>query len=240
MNSNMTQLPIKDTEKNIQWTPENMEILADCVIDMIIKYNDTNLLINLDGFSPRHENKSDKFANLTSEIIEKLNVPNSKRGAIHSQLSIIGCAYKGKKYNRKKGKVYKKIIDSKLNKLFGESLQFDEHEDIDEELNFPLKIYEGKQTTRVTTIRERNSKARELVLKRDKYTCQCCGLTPIDSFKNILHVHHKKPLHQSKGQRQVELTELTTLCPTCHGYVHSQKETLTIETVKSLLDNSIE
>ena len=71
-----------------------MELLADCVVDMLIRYNDKNLLSQLAGFQINHEEKEDKFSDLVLETMQKLNVPSSKRGAIHSQLSTIGCPYK--------------------------------------------------------------------------------------------------------------------------------------------------
>lgn len=71
-----------------------MELLADCVVDMLIRYNDKNLLSQLDGFQINYEEKEDKFSDLVLETMQKLNVPSSKRFAIHSQLSTIGCPYK--------------------------------------------------------------------------------------------------------------------------------------------------
>lgn len=230
---------MNSNEKRIKWTPERMEILADCIVDMVLKYKDKDLLVNLDGFSKSHEKKADKFADLVTEIIQKLNVHSSKRGAIHSQLSLIGCAYKKySNFNRQKGEEYKKIIDKKLAKAFMEDIEFDENENIEEELNIEVGLYEGKQQTRTITVRQRNSNARKIVLERDNYTCQCCGLTPVDPFKNTLHVHHTKPLHKSKGSRKVKTNELVTLCPTCHGYIHYKKEEITVEDVQLILKNN--
>ena len=239
MNSNETSLKTSENkEKNIQWTHERMEILADCVVDMVLKYKDKDLLVKLDGFRESHEKKADKFADLVAKIMQKLDVHSSKRGAIHSQLSIIGCAYKKyRNYNPKKGEEYKKIIDAKLAKSFMEDIEFDENEDIEAELNIEVGLYEGKQQTRTITVSQRSSNARKIVLERDNYTCQCCGLTPVDPFKNTLHVHHTKPLHKSKGRRKVQINELITLCPTCHGYIHYKKEELTVENVQSILKN---
>ena len=76
------------------------------------------------------------------------------------------------------------------------------------------------------------------VFERDNYTCQCCGLTPVDPFKNTLHVHHTKPLHKSKGPRKVKTNELVTLCPTCHGYIHYKKEEITVKDVQLILTNN--
>ena len=228
------------TQSKITWTTEKMELLVDCVVDILIKYNDKDLLLQLDGFRIHHEKKEEKFSDLVLDIMHKLNVPDSKRGAIHSQLSIIGCAYKkNRNYNHDKGQEYKKIIDQKLTQHFTESIEFDEKENIEEELNIEVELYEGSQQTRTITIRQRNSDARKIVLERDNYTCQCCGLTPIDLFKNTLHVHHNNPLHKSMGTRKVQINELVTLCPTCHGYIHYKKEEeLTLENLQLILKNN--
>lgn len=231
------ELPSKDNQKKLTWaTGNNMELLADCVVDMILKYNDKSLLLKLDGFN---EEREKKFPGLVDSILIKLNSDNSKRGAIHAQLSIIGCAYKGdKNYNIDRQEKYKKIIDTKLAKAFMEDMEFDENENIEEELNIEVGLYEGKQQTRTITVIQRNSNARKIVLERDNYTCQCCGVTPVDPFKNTLHVHHTKPLHKSKGPRKVKTNELVTLCPTCHGYIHYKKEELTVEDVQLILKNN--
>lgn len=229
------------TQSKIKWTTEKMELLADCVVDMLIKYNDKNLLSKLDGFQINDEKKEDKFADLVLEIMQKLNVPSNKRGAIHSQLSTIGCAYKeNRNYNHEKGKEYKKIIDQKLASHFieiKESIEFDENENVEEQLNNEHELYEGETKTHSTTTRKRNSKVRQIILERDNYICQCCGLKPIDLFKNTLHVHHNHPLHKSNGARKIKLDELITLCPTCHGYIHYKKEEITVEEVQLLLKN---
>lgn len=234
------KLPSKGNEDKFSWvTGNNMELLVDCVVDMVLKYNDKSLLLKLDGFSKNHEKREEKFCNLVDSILIKLNSDNSKRGAIHAQLSIIGCAYKAdKNYNMHCYEKYKKIIDTKLAAAFIEGIEFDESEDIEEELNIEVGLYEGKQQTRTITVSQRNSNARKIVLERDNYTCQCCGLTPVDPFKNTLHVHHTKPLHKSKGPRKVKTNELVTLCPTCHGYIHYKKEEMTVEDVQLILKNN--
>lgn len=233
-------LPFKYDETTLHWsTGNNMELLADCVVEMILKYNDKSLLVKLDGFNKNHEKNEEKFSDLVNSIIIKLNIDENKRAAIYPQLSTIGCAYKGyKNYNNDLCEKYKKIIDAKLAKAFIEGIEFDKNENIEEELNIEVALYEGSQQTRTITVRQRNSNARKIVLERDNYTCQCCGLTPIDLFKNTLHVHHNNPLHKSKGTRKVTINELVTLCPTCHGYIHYKKEELTVEDVQLILKNN--
>jgi hypothetical protein len=53
---------------------------------------------------------------------------------------------------------------------------------------------------------------RERCLKRDKRTCQCCGAT------EDLHVHH---LTYERFTHEI-LSDLITVCETCHDYIHRQ------------------
>lgn len=64
---------------------------------------------------------------------------------------------------------------------------------------------------------------RQYVLKRDNYTCQCCGA------KNVkLHVHHKETRQvggNSPGNQ-------TTLCEDCHKAIHLGTKTLSTKKAK--------
>ncbi len=133
-----------------------------------------------------------------------------------------------------------RIDDKKITSISRENIKeikFNIDEDIEAELNDEIELYEGKKQTRTITTRQRNSDARKYVIERDNYTCQCCGLKPIELFKNTLHVHHNSPLHKSTGSRKVNFDELVTLCPTCHGYVHYKKEEITVDDVRTKLKN---
>ena len=58
------------------------------------------------------------------------------------------------------------------------------------------------------------AKIRELIFRRDNYTCQFCSLTK--EFIGIpLHVHHKIPFLISFDNSQ---NNLITLCPSCHRF----------------------
>lgn len=55
---------------------------------------------------------------------------------------------------------------------------------------------------------------RSLVLKRDHFACQVCGMSEAGK---PLHVHHKVPLRSFTSLEQAnQLENLITLCPTCH------------------------
>ncbi len=62
-------------------------------------------------------------------------------------------------------------------------------------------------------------RARRRVLRRDDNTCQSCGSSG-DEMKQGLHVHHIKPVRTFDDQREAHrLTNLVTLCPSCHPKV---------------------
>lgn len=65
------------------------------------------------------------------------------------------------------------------------------------------------------TSREVNPVLRQLVLKRDNYTCQKCG-----KFKNVrLHCHHIVPVVNSPMEAN-DPGNCITLCKECHKLVH--------------------
>lgn len=63
---------------------------------------------------------------------------------------------------------------------------------------------------------------RQYVLKRDNYTCQCCGAHTTAKKAVKLHVHHLK----SRKVGGNAPSNLITLCTTCHNNLHKGKITL--------------
>ena len=63
---------------------------------------------------------------------------------------------------------------------------------------------------------------RQYVLKRDNYTCQCCGAHATKTKQVKLHVHHL----ESRKTGGNAPSNLITLCPTCHKAIHEGKKTL--------------
>lgn len=63
---------------------------------------------------------------------------------------------------------------------------------------------------------------RQYVLKRDKYTCQCCGAHPTEKKPVKLHVHHI----ESRKTGSNAPNNLITLCVDCHDAIHAGKKTL--------------
>lgn len=60
---------------------------------------------------------------------------------------------------------------------------------------------------------------RQYVLKRDNYTCQCCGANPTTKKGVKLHVHHIESRHKGGNAPN----NLITLCRNCHKALHDGK-----------------
>lgn len=58
---------------------------------------------------------------------------------------------------------------------------------------------------------------RRIILQRDNYTCQRCGVTHRPPKHGKLHVHHIMPLGWGGGNAH---SNLQTLCHPCHARVH--------------------
>lgn len=61
------------------------------------------------------------------------------------------------------------------------------------------------------------TKQRQKCLKRDDWTCRVCGVSS-DELDRELSVHHITPRREHDGNwEQNGLSNLISLCPTCHG-----------------------
>lgn len=59
-------------------------------------------------------------------------------------------------------------------------------------------------------------------LRRDNYTCQRCHMYYPPPLDNKLQAHHIVPLSKI-GERGNTLSNLTTLCHSCHDKTHGKK-----------------
>jgi len=120
-----------------------------------------------------------------------------------------------------------KSINSKLPEdFFGETITFTE----------------GKQKSVLTTIYERNPKAREACLKHHGYKCKICGFDFEEKYgpigKGIIHVHHVNKVSYTNKEHNIDpIKELIPLCPNCHTVVHSRKEIFSIAEMKEIIKN---
>lgn len=101
------------------------------------------------------------------------------------------------------------------------------------------QLFEGAQRTIKVNAYERNAKARQQCIEHYGARCSVCDFDfereygPIG--KGFIHVHHMVPLADIGRAYEVDPeNDLIPVCPNCHAMLHSSKETLTIEELKSL------
>ncbi|SFB80167.1 HNH endonuclease [Marinospirillum celere] len=91
---------------------------------------------------------------------------------------------------------------------------------------------EGYEQDRSNTFKSRNAGIAKQRKELDKFTCQACGFHMMLSGKAVIECHHLNPVHQA-GVVKVGLSDLISLCPTCHRIAHTRvPEPLSVEEIK--------
>lgn len=113
-----------------------------------------------------------------------------------------------------------------LNTLFRDSFIYPD------ELPKLKELVEGAKKQVWVNSYERNPKARKECIDAWGCTCYVCGFnfeeTYGSEFKNLIHVHHVKPLHEiGKNYKVNPETDLIPVCPNCHMALHSNDEIYT-------------
>jgi hypothetical protein len=96
---------------------------------------------------------------------------------------------------------------------------------------------EGFAKSIITTVYERDSKARRACIEHFGYNCQVCGFNFEDEYgklgKDFIHVHHIKPISQKDGEYKVDpIKDLLPVCPNCHALIHRTNDV--VENLKKL------
>ncbi|MGO3055628.1 HNH endonuclease [Halomonas sp. AOP43-A1-21] len=73
--------------------------------------------------------------------------------------------------------------------------------------------------------------------KRDDYKCQACNFKLSVNGKYVIECHHKFPLAES-GKTTTELSDLISLCPTCHRLTHLRQPALSITELRRMLKDA--
>jgi predicted HNH restriction endonuclease len=99
---------------------------------------------------------------------------------------------------------------------------------------------EGEKKTRFTTYYERNPFYRNKALEIHGYDCMACGFnfekTYGEQGKGFIHVHHVKPVSESRATIIDPEADMVVLCPNCHAIVHRKKKvTLSLDQLLHLL-----
>lgn len=106
---------------------------------------------------------------------------------------------------------------------------------------------EGRVLTKLHRYRERDRKIatarKNLALKQTgRLECEACGFDFSQKYgpsaKEIIDVHHTKPVHTLLPGEKTTLGDLALLCANCHRVVHSRKKWLTLDQVRALLEEN--
>jgi HNH endonuclease len=104
---------------------------------------------------------------------------------------------------------------------------------------------EGKRVQFYGTRFERDPRLRDRAIEIHGLDCQGCRFNFKKAYGDygagFIHVHHRKPLSQSMGPRDVNpKTDLSVLCVNCHSMVHRKRDyTLTLAELRSMLVGQI-
>lgn len=101
---------------------------------------------------------------------------------------------------------------------------------------------EGAVTRITVNAYERDPKARKKCLAHHGFNCACCRKAMKDIYgpiaKDIIHVHHRTPLHAvGKEYQVVPIKDLVPVCPNCHAVLHRQAPTMAVEDLMRMLGN---
>lgn len=92
------------------------------------------------------------------------------------------------------------------------------------------RAIEGYQKDQEILSGSRNQALVSQCKARDKYTCQACGFNLKLYGRYVIECHHKNPIGIG-GVRETCLSDLVSLCPTCHRVSHTRKEPLNVEEI---------
>jgi hypothetical protein len=104
----------------------------------------------------------------------------------------------------------------------------------------PATMLEGASFETTIDKKERNRQARAACIAKHGYKCCACDQTMESIYgsigRNLIHVHHVKPLSKAKGRRRVDAAmDLVPVCPNCHAIIHRSNPPLTIRQLRRAL-----
>jgi 5-methylcytosine-specific restriction protein A len=107
----------------------------------------------------------------------------------------------------------------------------------------PRLRIEGTRRSRLVTIYERNSQAREECLRYHGSTCHACGFIFEKQYgqigKGFIHIHHAVPVSEIQQEYEVDpAKDLFPVCPNCHAMLHKRTPPYTIAELKEIISVS--
>ncbi|WMW21165.1 tetratricopeptide repeat protein [Methanolobus mangrovi] len=100
---------------------------------------------------------------------------------------------------------------------------------------------EGEEDRREVTFRKRNSTLIKNKKSDSDYRCEVCGISYEDVYgeigKNYIIAHHIEPIGNREGSSKTTHDDIALLCSNCHNMVHRTNPPMTVEELRSLIQN---
>ena len=124
--------------------------------------------------------------------------------------------------------------------------EYIESDDPYETSTYTSSYFEGKKLKVYGTKYERDKRVRTEFLKGQvkPYSCEACGMDFQSIYgdlgKDVIDVHHKKPLYVDGVEQEIKPTSeyLACLCPNCHRMIHrrtSKGQIMTVDQLKKII-----
>ena len=112
-------------------------------------------------------------------------------------------------------------------------------------INIPKNRIEGKKIEYRSVRYERDPVNRQNAIQIHGYKCMACGFDYETTYgelgKEFIEVHHSKPLSTLDGEVNINPKEdLVCLCSNCHSMIHRNKEALSLDELKEIINQNKE
>ena len=223
------------TEKDIQL----LKLIFDCK-DCKARSSHLAQLLNM----PYHIPINSQVGQLGMRIAEKLNIQVPMRNPPDKSPMWWSVPFLGEP--GKKGSFYY-ILRPELKEAMQEiyekatSSEIISPEEIDAEI--AENLYEGTRKQVYVNSYERNKDARDQCVKHYAAKCIICGFDFEKTYgkigRNIIHVHHLKPLSEIGERYQIDpINDLRPVCPNCHVIIHKKTPPYSIDEVMAMIKNT--
>lgn len=94
------------------------------------------------------------------------------------------------------------------------------------------RAIEGYKKDQQLYVAERDRALAESRKRQDDYICQACGFRLVVEGRFVIECHHVNPV--ALGIRETSISDLVSLCPTCHRIAHLREPVYTVPDIKKI------
>lgn len=95
------------------------------------------------------------------------------------------------------------------------------------------RAIEGYKKDQHLYVTERDRALAEERKRKDDYTCQVCGFRLVVAGRYVIECHHINPVALG-GVRETSLSDLVSLCPTCHRIAHMREPIYAVSDIRKV------